>query len=148
MEDRIAYAVSIKASKYSAKTADNETIAILYEEEGYNRIAIGKDNIASERRDMIGEGCKISAATRIDITNLINDGDIDQEIVLAIEYYAGTCNSVCFSDELYVCVAFQWQDEDSKPYWFVIKENGSYDDLTKEQFDECVKELKTDYEEE
>jgi len=142
MEENIAYAVSIKASKYSAKTADNETIAILYEEEGYNRIAIGKDNIASVRRDMIGEECRISETTRIDIANLVNDGDIDEEILRAIEFYTGTSNSVCSSDEQYVCVAFQWQNEDSEPYWFVIKENGSYDDLTKEQFEECVADLK------
>ena len=142
MEENIAYAVSIKASKYSAKTADNETIAILYEEEGYNRIAIGKDNIASVRRDMIGEGCRISETTRIDIANLVNDGDIDEEILRAIEFYTGTSNSVCSSDEQYVCVAFQWQNEDSEPYWFVIKENGLYDDLTKEQFEECVADLK------
>ena len=142
MEENIAYAVSIKASKYSAKTADNETIAILYEEEGYNRIAIGKDNIASVRRDMIGEGCRISETTRIDIANLVNDGDIDEEILRAIEFYTGTSNSVCSSDEQYVCVAFQWQNEDSEPYWFVIKKNGSYDDLTKEQFEECVADLK------
>ena len=142
MEENIAYAVSIKASKYSAKTADDETIAIIYEEEGYNRIAVGKDNIASERRDMIGEGCRISATTRIDIVNLINDGDIDTEIIKALEFYTGTNNSVCPCNDLNVCVAFQWQDEDDEPYWFIIKENGAYDDLTKEQFDECVAYLK------
>ena len=142
MEENIAYAVSIKASKYSAKTADDETIAILYEEEGYNRIAVGKDNIASERRDMIGEGCRISATTRIDIVNLINDGDIDTEIIKALEFYTGTNNRVCPCNDLNVCVAFQWQDEDDEPYWFIIKENGAYDDLTKEQFDECVAYLK------
>ena len=32
--------------------------------------------------------------------------------------------------------------EDKEPYWFIIKENGAYDDLTKEQFDECVAYLK------
>ena len=145
MEENIAYAVSIKASKYSAKTADDETIAILYEEEGYNRIAVGKDNITSERRDMIEEGYRISEITRIDIVNLINDGDIDDidtEIIEALEIYTGTNNSVCLWDELNVCVAFQWQKEDKEPYWFIIKENGAYDDLTKEQFDECVAYLK------
>lgn len=142
MEENIAYAVSIKASKYSAKTADDETIAILYEEDGFNRIAVGKDNITSERRDMIGEGCRITATTRIDIVNLINDGDIDTEIIEALEIYTGTNNSVCPWNELNVCVAFQWQKEDDEPYWFIIKENGAYDDLTKEQFDECVAYLK------
>lgn len=145
MEENIAYAVSIKASKYSAKTADDETIAILYEEDGFNRIAVGKDNITSEMRDMIGEGCRISEITRIDIVDLINDGDIDDidtEIIVALEIYTGTDNSVCVWDELNVCVAFQWQKEDDEPYWFIIKENGAYDDLTKEQFDECVAYLK------
>ena len=149
MKDDAFYAVKIQAKLDDLEVKHKNNLYIIYEENGENRIAYGSGNAGAEMFFMRECNLNPTETLRLLIKNIIRPDETDeQEIVRAIEVFTGTTNTLCDSEEIYVGVAFEWKYAKKRKveYW-VVHTDGSCYDITKEEFDAYVEQLKLEEEE-
>ena len=147
-KDDVCYAVRIHAIPDTLKVKRKDSLFIIYNEENDNRIACGSGNAGSEVRDMrFLDHYDSIESVRLEIKNPIRPDETDeQEIVRAIEVFAGTTNTLCDSEEIYVGVAFEWKYNKDKVEYWVVHTDGSVDGIEKKDFDAYEKQLKEEEE--